>query len=66
MASRQLSNGGSDGTVLGQSSTDLIGFYGKAPPVAKPTVTGSKGANAALTSLMTALVALGLVTDTTS
>lgn len=66
MASRQLSNGGSDGTVLGQSSTDKIGFYGVATPVVKPTVTGSKGANAALTSLMTALVALGLVTDTTS
>lgn len=66
MASRQLSNGGSDGTVLGQSSTDKIGFYGVATPVVKPTVTGSKGSNAALTSLMTALVALGLVTDTTS
>ena len=35
-------------------------------PTTKPTVTGSKGGNAALTSLMTALVALGLVTDTTS
>jgi len=32
----------------------------------KPTVTGSKGANAALTSLMAALVTLGLVTDSTS
>jgi hypothetical protein len=32
----------------------------------KPTVTGSKGAIAALTSLMAALVALGLVIDTTS
>lgn len=29
-------------------------------------VTGSKGANAALTSLMAALVSLGLVVDTTS
>lgn len=33
---------------------------------AKPTVTGSKGSNAALTSLMTALTDLGLVTDSTS
>jgi len=55
-----------DGYVLGPNSTDLIGFYGLATPIAKPTVTGSKGANAALTSLMTALVALGLVIDTTS
>ena len=31
-----------------------------------PTVTGSKGANAALTSLCTQLAALGLITDATS
>lgn len=42
-----------------------IGFYTTAP-VAKPTVTGSKAANAALTSLMTALSNLGLVTDSTT
>lgn len=65
MAVQQLSNGNDDGVVLGQSA-DKVGFYGVATPVVKPTVTGSKGANAALTSLMTALVALGLVTDTTS
>lgn len=41
-----------------------IGFFA-ATPVAKPTVTGSKGANAALTSLVTALASLGLVTDST-
>jgi hypothetical protein len=35
-------------------------------PAAKQTVTGSKGANAALTSLMTALSTIGLVTDSTS
>ena len=33
---------------------------------AKQTVTGSKGGNAALASLMTALAAYGLVTDTTT
>ena len=54
-----------DGFVVGPNSTDLIAFYGTTP-VAKQTVTGSKGANAALASLMTALVALGLVIDTTS
>lgn len=32
----------------------------------KIVVTGSKGANAALTSLLAALVTLGLVTDTTT
>ena len=34
MAARQLSSGDVDGTVLGQSSSDLIGFYG-ATPVAR-------------------------------
>ena len=47
--------------LLGSS----LGFY-SATPVSKPTVSGSKGANAALTSLMAALVSLGLVTDTTT
>ena len=42
-----------------------VGFYNTAP-VAKPTVSGAKGSNAALASLMTALAALGLVTDTTT
>lgn len=41
------------------------GFYGAAA-VAKPTVTGAKGGNAALASLLTALVQLGLITDSTS
>jgi hypothetical protein len=42
-----------------------IGFNSTAP-IAKPTVTGAKGSNAALASLMTALAAYGLVTDSTS
>lgn len=41
------------------------GFNGNAA-LTKPTVTGSRGANAALTSLLTALAAYGLVTDTTT
>lgn len=42
-----------------------IGFFATAP-AAKPTVTGSKGANAALTSLLTGLAGLGLLTDSSS
>jgi hypothetical protein len=42
-----------------------VGFNGTVP-IAKPTVTGAKGSNAALASLMTALAAYGLVTDSTS
>lgn len=42
-----------------------MGFNG-ATPIAKPTITGSKGANAALTSLLTQLAAYGLITDSTT
>lgn len=42
-----------------------LAFYGTAA-IQKPTVTGAKGGNAALTSLMTQLAALGLVTDSTT
>lgn len=41
------------------------GFFG-ATPVSKPTVTGAKGGNVALGSLITALANLGLITDGTS
>lgn len=41
------------------------GFNGTAP-ITKPTVTGAKGGNAALTSLIAALVAYGLITDSTT
>ena len=42
-----------------------VGFNNTAP-VAKPTVTGAKGGNAALASLLTALASYGLVTDSTT
>lgn len=42
-----------------------IGFYSTAGQ-AKPTVSGSRGANAALASLLTALAGLGLLTDSSS
>lgn len=56
----------SDGTTA-RIKTDPtgIGFFNTAP-VAKPTVSGAKGSNAALASLMTALAGLGLVTDSTT
>ena len=47
------------------SATGFAGFFG-ATPVSRQTVSGSKAGNAALTSLMAALSALGLVLDTTS
>ena len=42
-----------------------LGFYGTIP-ISQPTVSGSKGGNAALTSLLVALATLGLVVDTTT
>lgn len=42
-----------------------VGFYGHAA-AAKPTVTGAKGGNAALGSLLTALAGLGLLTDSST
>lgn len=50
---------------LGFGSTTPLGFFGAAG-VAKPTVSGAKGGNAALTSLLTALASLGLVTDSST
>lgn len=37
MATLQLSDARSDGTVLGQTTTDKIGFYGNATPVVQPS-----------------------------
>jgi hypothetical protein len=63
---------GFDGLVLRAANTDRMfvtgtgmGFNGTAA-VAKPTVTGSKGANAALASLLTALASYGLVLDSST
>jgi hypothetical protein len=58
--------GKSNGLVISIGGTGAqIGFF-HATPVSKPTVTGSKGGNVALTSLIAAFVALGLITDTTT
>lgn len=59
----QLRSGG--GTVNVRWNNSGLGFYG-ATPVAKPAVSGSRGGNAALASLLTQLATLGLVTDSTT
>lgn len=46
-------------------ASQKIGFFGT-PKISQPTVTGSKGGNAALTSLCTALANLGLIINSTS
>lgn len=68
MAIKELSDSNPDGTRLGQSSTDLVGFYGLATPIARPSVT-AVGTTTATTTLnetkisrlQTALVNLGLI-----
>jgi hypothetical protein len=54
-------------TPISQSASGglRLGFYGS-NPVAKPTVTGSRGGNAALASLLTALASQGLITNSTT
>jgi hypothetical protein len=47
------------------SGATRLAFHGTAP-IAKPTVTGSRGGNAALASLCTALANLGLIVNSTS
>jgi hypothetical protein len=64
MSIKQLSDGGSEGARLGQSSTDKIGFYG-ATPVARPAnIVDATDAATAITKLnqvIAALETLGLV-----
>lgn len=49
---------------IGRSGQSL-GFFGTTATT-KPTVTGSRGGNAALASLLTSLANLGLITDSTT
>ena len=58
------------GALVGQSSTDKVGFWGKAP-VARPSVTWPNTGTATTTlnetkcnRLMAALVAIGIITTT--
>ena len=54
-AVRQLSDGNSQGTVLGQSATDPIGFYG-ASPVARTSVAAATVSTVLATSASAASV----------
>jgi len=78
----EISNDGTDGIINTDASTSGlrlqdngttriyingtgISFFG-GTPVAKPTVTGSAGGNAALQSLLSALESLGLIVDSST
>lgn len=55
----------STGGVRVADTGGRVGFYGTVP-IARQTITGSRGSNAALADLLTKLAALGLITDSTS
>lgn len=63
-------SGGNDSFIVGTNGSlrhvsSTLGFF-SAAAAAKPNVTGSRGGNAALASLLTALATLGLITDSTT
>jgi hypothetical protein len=63
MAVKQLSDGGPDGTRLGQSSTDKVGFYGATPVARIANVVDATDAATAITKLnqvIAGLESLGL------
>lgn len=64
-ANGEVSLKGGGGTKQIRINTTGIGFY-TAAPAAKPTITGSRGANAALADLLTQLATLGLLTDSST
>jgi hypothetical protein len=65
-AQRQLSDGNNQGTVLGQATTDLIGFYGLSVAVAQGNVNGlSMSSGALVSSIAFQLNRLGLINCTT-
>lgn len=57
-----LTDNGAGGLVF---QSNFMSFFTN-PVVAQPTVTGSRGGNAALASLLTALNALGLIIDSST
>lgn len=67
MATRQLSDGRSEGTVVGQSATDLVGFFGKTARVPITFVTSISAAQttavvkARINQIRAGLINLGLM-----
>lgn len=61
----QLRNAAGAARVSAGGAADGVGFHGTSP-IAKPTVLGSRGGNAALTSLLSALASYGLIIDGTT
>ncbi len=63
---RLMSGGATPGGGAARFEWNDTGIGFGVTPIAKPAVTGSRGGNAALASLLTALANLGLITDSSS
>lgn len=64
MAARQLSDGNPEGTILGQDTADLVGFYGVSPVDQPATVADATDAATAITTvnaIIDRLQELGLI-----
>lgn len=64
MALKQLSDGNAAGSVLGQSATDLVGFYGATPvdqPAAITSATSETNTMTAVNAVVARLRELGLI-----
>ena len=66
--SERVGYGGGEGVMLGNASTDLVGFYGTAPiakaTLAQQTTKTTTQLRAEVTALQNALVNLGLIAVT--
>lgn len=58
MAAKQLSDGNGEGTKLGQSATDLVGFYGVTPVDQPAVVADATDAATAISQLNLVIAAL--------
>jgi len=61
---KQLSDGDDTGTILGQSATDLVGFFGTTPvdqPAAIADATDAATAITQVNAVIAALEELGLI-----
>jgi len=66
MAVKELSDGGPDGTRLGQDASDKVGFYGATPVVQPATIADATDAATAITRVNAVIAALESVGITAS
>jgi hypothetical protein len=58
MAAKQLSDGSDDGTLIGQSASDKVGFHGGTPVVQQDNIADATDAATAITQLNAVIAVL--------